>query len=45
MKLSLSVFTAADSPPNVLLQVKVLGKDLVTVAALQLGPFTFQLLC
>lgn len=45
LSLSLSLFTAADSPPNVLLQVKVFGKDLVTVAALQLGPFSFQLLC
>lgn len=36
---------AADSPPDVLLQVKVFGKGLDAVVALQFGPFTFQLLC
>lgn len=42
---SLSSPAAADSPPDVLLQVKVFGKGLDAVVALQFGPFTFQLLC
>lgn len=42
---SLSSPAAADSPPDVLLQVKVFGKGLDAVVALQFGPFAFQLLC
>lgn len=38
-------FMASDSPSNMLLKVKVLGEDFVTVITLKLWTFSFQLLC
>lgn len=39
------VMLASNSPPNVLLKIKVFGEDLVAEITLQLRTFSFQLLC
>lgn len=40
-----SAILASDSPPNVLLKIKVFREDFVTEITLELWTFSFQLLC